>query len=623
MDNVIKSLLKAFHFCLWVVFILLFSRFVFIWYFKNSLGAWDRSDLLLFLLRALQFDFRIGAICFLLFLGFASRSWFFLVIKAFTWVTLFLVVLDIGFFIEYKEQFNARIFDVFYDDLFAILKTMAGYGFLWQLLLLYLFLAFLSVFLLNQWKRWSLFIALKKPVLQYLFLAFLPIFFIAALRGGLGHRPLQRKDIAITKNPFLNKLILNPYFALYYAHKDYKLSMGTEGIEAFLPDKDIKKALKLLNPNVIGGYSVDDYFTKTVAGIKNAKQPAQHVFLIVMESQDAWPLMENYNDLNLMPNLKKLTQDALYFPAFLPSGLGTMASLNAIITGLPDSGVHTNYQKSALSPYSTSIAEQFKALGYQTHLFYGGYLSWQRLGDFAKDQGFQEVYGGSNMGAWKGNEWGVEDKALFEFVLNQVDPSVPSFNLIMTTSNHPRYLIDLAAQGCPIQEIPSSLKALYDGSVSVKILGHFWYADKCVGEFLASAKDKFEPFLVAITADHWSRHFLNGQPNLYEKNCVPFILYGPKVLEKKGAIREIAGCHLDIAPTLIHLLAPEGFEYISLGKNMLDSKHKTLSYGVGMNAYVTPEGVFSVDEKTEPFLKAKYNALHAVGWWKVMKGDKL
>jgi CTP synthase len=39
------------------------------------------------------------------------------------------------------------------------------------------------------------------------------------------------------------------------------------------------------------------------------------------------------------------------------------------------------------------LFETFKRLGYRTRLFYGGYLSWQRFGIFARDQGADEVYG--------------------------------------------------------------------------------------------------------------------------------------------------------------------------------------------------------------------------------------
>ncbi|MCK7515398.1 MAG: hypothetical protein MZV70_73050 [Desulfobacterales bacterium] len=65
-----------------------------------------------------------------------------------------------------------------------------------------------------------------------------------------------------------------------------------------------------------------------------------------------------------------------------------MASLNTIVTGLPDADIQTNYRPSSRNPYPTTISRIFRELGYRTRLFYGGYPSWQRAGDFCRDQGF-------------------------------------------------------------------------------------------------------------------------------------------------------------------------------------------------------------------------------------------
>ena len=74
---------------------------------------------------------------------------------------------------------------------------------------------------------------------------------------------------------------------------------------------------------------------------------------------------------------------------------------------------------------------------------------------------------------------------------------------------------------------------------------------------------------------------------------MPFILYGPQVLRGLESPRLAAGCHLDICPTLVELCAPEGFEYCSLGKNLLQPTDT--SFGIGLNFVVFPDCIVSLE----------------------------
>src|SRR5204862_3901280 len=119
----------------------------------------------------------------------------------------------------------------------------------------------------------------------------------------------------------------------------------------------------------------------------------------------------------------------------------------AIISGLPYPNLPMNYEASLRGGVSTAIAPSFKRLGYRARFFYGGYLSWQRLGDFCREQGFDDVFGGDQMSAHiTGNEWGVDDEVLFKFVQERTAQE-PTFNVIMTTSYHPPYSVDLKSKG--------------------------------------------------------------------------------------------------------------------------------------------------------------------------------
>ena len=116
-----------------------------------------------------------------------------------------------------------------------------------------------------------------------------------------------------------------------------------------------------------------------------------------MESYDAWSLEPEYTNLHLTDRVKALGQQGFHVHGFISSGIGTIQSLGVFITGLPFARVLVNYQPIVREGVPTASAKVFKRLGYRTRFFYGGFLSWQRVGQFCREQGFDEVYGGDQM----------------------------------------------------------------------------------------------------------------------------------------------------------------------------------------------------------------------------------
>ncbi|NVM21351.1 MAG: sulfatase-like hydrolase/transferase [Desulfobacterales bacterium] len=547
-----------------------------------------------------------------------------------------LFVVNYLFFIEYKDNFNQWIFGVIYDDFGAVVKTtwaeyplftLSAVAFLTIAVIIYVSLKFLRDPWLGEEFVTEKF---KNTAVKVLSTAFLLVLFVFAIRGSVGKRPVALRDAGITPDVFLNKLVLNPYSALVYAIEHYHKLSTAKGIREYLPDGDIEKAAQLFFNKNESLPDLDAYMTRRAKGYNGL--PPRHVFLIVMESFSSWPLLKKYESFDLLPNCKQLGKKGILVKAFLPAASGTMTSLAALVTGLPEVGVFTNYQESARRPFPTSIAVQFKKLGYQTNLFYGGYLTWQRIGDFCGAQGFDNVYGGGNMGAWSNNEWGVDDGVLFEFILKTLRSDNPSFNLILSTSNHPPYDLPVHELGFSYEQIPKNLRTEYDGDVPLKVFGHLWYSDKVIGEFVYEIEQTLPCPVFAITGDHWSRKFLNSKPSLYERSSVPLLLYGKEVIKSPTSFERLAGSHLDIMPTLIELSAPQGFEYFSVGSNLLDFDGQRI--GLGVKKIITPDFVMDKTGKIEllPFaqsgavaldiekMKTLLNAYCGVGWWRIMKG---
>ena len=566
----------------------------------------------------------------------------------FVFVTVLLAVITYGYFREYDAQFDERVFGVVEDDFGAVLATVwKEYPATAVALVMLVFDAalFLGVRWLvrRPWAGGDRLQALRVPW-RAAAVGLLILFLAAAARGSLGSRPAQERDAAITADDFLNKTVVNSYKALQYTiGVRRRLMRSSGGIRVYLPDGDIRGAARRVfgeERAAAGGDDLDACMTRTAPG---AKHPPRHVFLVVGESYSAWPLEDPYRQLGVAGEVERLGRDGILLTRFLPASSGTMTSLATILTGIMEHGAPICYQPNSRRPYPTSLAAIFSRLGYRTRFFYGGYLSWQRMGDFARDQGFEEVYGGGDIGGRiGGNEWGVPDRELFEFVLGKASDERPSLNVILTVANHSPYDVDVYREGFPLKAMPAELAPLWDGEYTLRQIGHFWYADRCLGGFVDAVERRLPGVLVAATADHYGRRFLNSKPGLAERSLVPLLLHGPEVLKGARLPEGACGSHVDIPATLVELCAPAGFSYAAMGRSVfspgaagpafgstkvvgpgyLAELGKTPSWIALPGADGTP-GAAAGSPPDFAALKRREHDLKAVGWWRVLRGPEL
>ena len=639
----------------WLFFMLYLSffRISFILFFRSKIEpATGLADVLMTALNGLRYDSMVSTwwtlVPFLagIATGFANidhiadriRTAFgflFVLLTSIAWVFTFV------YFKEYNEQFNYVIFNLYYDDTKAIMQTIwADYhpipvlmiiGCISALALLVRTYILRRRFISPDTLATRRFTLLSRAAIALLVLSLL----VVAARGSIGRRPAQRKDAGITQDSFLNKAVVNPYFSLLFSVQDHVLQTGLAGLESYIPDRNVRKAAQELFNNHEVYDNLDAYLLKHAKGPKTV--PPRHIFLVVMESYDAWPFLRKYASLGLTENLSRLAKNGIYVENFLPASDGTMQSLTAIMTSIPYSHVEINYQFTARKPYPSSMFETFKRLGYRTRLFYGGYLSWQRFGDFAKDQGVEEIYGAPHMSAVAAtHEWGVDDEYLLDFVMNTVDDSRPSFNIIMTTSYHPPFNVDVWGKGFPLKQVPPDIAPRFDNTTSLKMLGHLWYSDKCLGDFVKKAEGKLHYPLFAFTGDHFGRKFINANPDFFERSGVPLILYGKNVLKGIALPHGAAGTHIDIGPTLVELTAQKGFTYYSVGQDLLAPRKRFLAVGWGRvigTDFLFDEGqrkFHPLPDKPLPGtlpdineLTTLYDQTYGIGWWRVRRGAKL
>ena len=152
------------------------------------------------------------------------------------------------FFLEFKDNFNQWIFGVIYDDFGAVLKSAwSEYPLaIMTMLTVAVTAAFIWIslkFIKRPFTMRTIYgsniTALASRVLITLVMVML---FAFCIRGSVGSRPVQQKDAGITPDLFLNKLVLNPYYALKYTVQEHLKLNSVRGIKEYLPDRNIEKA---------------------------------------------------------------------------------------------------------------------------------------------------------------------------------------------------------------------------------------------------------------------------------------------------------------------------------------------------------------------------------------------
>jgi phosphoglycerol transferase MdoB-like AlkP superfamily enzyme len=508
------------------------------------------------------------------------------VVSLFTCITIILAVIEIGYFKEYNDRFNFWVFNFLFDDQKAILSTIRkSYNLLGILAILIVVSAGLIFFYRKLVSKVSLEKHRSAWAMSVCALL-MGIFFIAAARGSVSRRPLQQIDAAVTGNKFLNKCVPNAYYAMYFAWKDFLHSNYTRCIEMSCSREHVQAALTLLGSSTD---DIDRFISRIANGAKLSRKP-KHIFLIVMESQDNWPFLPENGDLNLCPNLVKLAKEGLYFKNFVPTGQGTMSAIAVQMCNYPNMGFLINCSENGLRNCELSVGSQFQRLGYGTNFYYAGYLSWQRIDRFAPIHGYQHCYGGDVMETYEGNEWGVNDKDLFAFVERNFSPDTDSFNLILTASNHPPYSVDLVAEGVPLKHI-----AKFVDRQRVKYLGHAWYADRSVGNFIDAIEKLTDDALFVITGDHFSRKHRRSQFSLFDEWTVPLIICGKNFNGELKRYSTHAGSQVDIVRTIVELVAEKGFTYASFGKDLLSDDEICEGYCTGVT--ITDKYIVTNDNK--------------------------
>lgn len=503
-------------------------------------------------------------------------------------VTSILFIASIPFYEQFHSHFNQMIFNGFNDDWYALLITFIDEFNLTLRLI---------VALIMSWIMYQIYKRL--PMIEFNLLIEIALTILISVMSFFGgslswKTELNFENIGLTKYKFLNEAILDSYQALYRAYVLQSRIDSSNGLN-FTAD-NVKALAKIQSPNV-NSNDLTDYLTKSAQGAKINKP--KHIYLIISESYPNWVLLDKYSDLHIADGMKSIinSNESAYCSTFLPNGGSTVSAVTGIVSGLADANIYlTTIERSFIEPYPTAIAPQMKNLNYTTNFFYAGSSTWERIEDFVKAQGFDNFYSEGDIEG-EGNVWGVDDEYLYRFVESKFDNN-PSFNVILNTSNHSPYTVDV------------KIEHNFDEDTNRK-LAHQKYADSELKKFIDDMKSPESLFI--IVGDHADRFNLDKQPNDYERYCIPLIITGNET-NKDILIEDCAGSQIDIMPTLIELIAPKDFKYVSIGESLTTNQQ-----GVNYQWLITRHSLIDANASPNDYI----NFVRGTSYWLAKFGKEL
>ena len=305
-----------------------------------------------------------------------------------------------------------------------------------------------------------------------------------------------------------------------------------------------------------------------------------HIFFLLGESHAQAPLDPMYHRLGLMEASLRFRSSphTVTMDHMLSAGMTSRPSLVSLFTGLYDSDMEINEMGAFWQrTFPNSLPQLLHRLGYRTEYWYGGYLNHGSMEHFVPAIGFDAWHAGPEIcGADAPQTWlGVYDHIFLEEAAARIEASTedgPVFHFLYTTSNHGPYNMPYEKYGFDLSRVMKdapevAARIARDKKVSRRIAS-IWYADQALIRFAERMKKDFPDSLIIITGDHSFGALpyeydvaKRREPTIREAVLTSFAMYHRELTP--DMLPSHIGGHMNILPTLLELIAPQGFSYLS------------------------------------------------------------
>lgn len=377
----------------------------------------------------------------------------------------------------------------------------------------------------------------------------LSLLLVAVLLPVLSYQFASVEQMQFSKNAYANELAGNGLFSFAAAVRRNELDY--DKFYRTIPQQQANAILKkngVLRQAFASAINTEQAVPDT-SNIAPFKRRPKNVVVIMVESLSAEYMGSYGNKENLTPNLDKLAKESLVFDRAFATGTRTVRGLDALSIAIPPIPGQAVVHRPD-SDHLATLGEFLEAQQYSTFFMYGGYGVFDSMNSYFRGNDYKVVdrtdFDKSTIQAE--NVWGIDDESLFNNSLAMIDrmvqPSMPFFAHIMTTSNHRPFTFPEGKIDLPQGHRQGAVK----------------YTDYALGKLMGNAKTKpwFKDTLFVIVADHCSS--AAGKTKLpVEKYHIPLFFYAPDLLPAGHYSRMVS--QIDIAPTLLDILGAKGSQH--------------------------------------------------------------
>ena len=279
--------------------------------------------------------------------------------------------------------------------------------------------------------------------------------------------------------------------------------------------------------------------------------------------------------ISFTPFIDSLKNESLYWKNCLSATERTFGVLPTIFASTPHGKKGFGHRHEQM-PQHNSLLKDFKKNDYDVSYYYGCYRDNDRYDNFLKANDIENIFipkQGSvdkeaSMLMQENNRWGIDDKELFNIVINDKksnDSGKPFVDIVMTLSTHEPFIIlegqeKYEEQAKQILEKTNNVSAKEKNNITknLNVFACYRYMDECVKNLIDSYKEigKYDNTIFIITGDHRIGMMTTG--NVLRSFNVPLLIHSPLLKENRQMDAVVS--HYDITPTINAYLS-NNFDY--------------------------------------------------------------
>lgn len=362
---------------------------------------------------------------------------------------------------------------------------------------------------------------------------------ILAIRGTLGHRPINPSSVAYCSDGMLNTLALNSLYNVFYAVYSMKNEKSASAVYGGMDDDRMQELVLAQAGLPVPPANPDFPSLHRQPATRKTARPLNLV--IILEESLGAQYSATLGGADLTPELDALARDAWTFTRAYATGTRSVRGLEAVVTGFLPTPAQAVLKLPRSQRGFFSLADLLGRHGYHSRFIYGGESHFDNMKGFFLGNGFREIVDRADFvdPAFVGT-WGASDEDMFNQLdrLLREDGDRPTFTLAFSVSNHSPW------------EYPAGRIQTEGNPATVE--NTVRYADWALGRYFERAKSApyWENTVFLIAADHDSRVF--GASLVPVRHFhIPAVILGAGIPARRD---DRLVSQIDLPPTLLSLI---------------------------------------------------------------------